>query len=335
MKDYYQLTQWGKARRLRQLAIKALSAYDLDVLQVRLITNDQNGIFRVDTYDKQKYILRVVIPDAGHTVDELNAEMTFLNALKDSDISAPIPLETKSGDWISTAEVEGVPQPRHCNVFTWVDGVDLAEKRSPETWFRFGALSAQLHDFAQSFTPQLDFSLPTFDTPFPYKEECVLFDDTHRKYFSDEAYELLQLAFDKIQADIDSLFQDTSGLRVIHGDLHQWNVRIARGKLSPIDFEDLLWGYPIQDIATTLYYNRYDDDYDVLLEQFKRGYATVLPFPEAYDGQLETHMLSRRIGLLNYVFNAEEEDIEEFPNFIPLTVERIQYVKARFWDSHN
>lgn len=332
MKDYYQLTQMGKARRLRQLAIQALSAYDLDVLRVRLITNEQNGIFRVDTRDKQKYILRVVIPDAGHTVDEINSEMMFLNVLKDSDITALMPLITKSGDWVSTAQVEGVPQARHCNVFTWVNGVDLADKRSPEIWFSFGALSAQLHQFSQSFTPPTSFTLPTFDTPFPYKEDSVLFADAHREHFSDEAYDLLHLAFDKIQTDIDSLFKDTSGLRVIHGDLHQWNVRITRGQLSPIDFEDLLWGYPIQDIAITLYYNRYDDQYEVLLDQFRRGYETISPFPEVYDGQLETHMLSRRIGLLNYVFNAEEEDIRDFPNFIPLTAERIHYVKNRFWN---
>ena len=51
-------------------------------------------------------------------------------------------------------------------------------------------------------------------------------------------------------------------MRILHNDLHQWNVRIYRGRLSPIDFEDLMWGWPVQDIATTLYYhldNGYDD----------------------------------------------------------------------------
>ena len=41
-------------------------------------------------------------------------------------------------------------------------------------------------------------------------------------------------------------------LRLLHGDLHPWNVRSYRGVLSPIDFEDLMLGWPVQDIATTL-----------------------------------------------------------------------------------
>ena len=49
MKDYYTLTNRGRALRLRQLALAALADYDLDVKSVRLITNLFNGIFRVDT----------------------------------------------------------------------------------------------------------------------------------------------------------------------------------------------------------------------------------------------------------------------------------------------
>ncbi len=43
---------------------------------------------------------------------------------------------------------------------------------------------------------------------------------------------------------------------VTHGDLHQWNVKIRHGVLSPFDFEDLLWAAPILDVATSLYYVR-------------------------------------------------------------------------------
>ena len=54
-----------------------------------------------------------------------------------------------------------------------------------------------------------------------------------------------QEAIDRLQASAESM-------RLLHGDLHQWNVRSYRGVLSPIDFEDLMLGWPVQDIATTL-----------------------------------------------------------------------------------
>ena len=61
-------------------------------------------------------------------------------------------------------------------------------------------------------------------------------------------------------------------MRIIHGDLHQWNVRNARGVLSPIDFEDLMLGWPMQDIATTLYY--FDaENISALRDAFQTGYT--------------------------------------------------------------
>lgn len=333
MKDYLQLTLQGKARRLRKMALKALADFDLDVKKVSLISNEQNGIFRVDTHDKRKFILRVCIPDAGHDIQHINSEMIFLNYLsQNSDINVPIPFPTKSGEWVTTVSVEAVPQARHCVLFSWVKGVDLADRRSPETWQKFGRLSAQLHQVAEAFSPPPIFDILTYDTIFPFKEDNVLLDTETQQHFSSEDFSLLKDALDRVEANISDLYQDKSGLRVTHGDLHQWNVRIAHGVLSPIDFEDLMWAYPIQDIATTLYYNRFEDNYDTLFSSFKVGYETVLDFPERYIGQVETHMLARRFNLLNYVFTADEVDISEFPNFIPLTMERIRWVKDKVWN---
>lgn len=334
MKDYGDLTLRGKARRLRKMALRALEDYDLDVASVRLITNDQNGIFRVDTQDKDKYILRVCLPDGGHTPEETNSEMMLLNALhQEPDINAPVPLATKSGQWVTTVAIEGVPQPRQCVIYSWVLGVDLADRRSPENWRKFGALSARLHRFSASFTPPNDFQINTYNSVFPFNEVYVLFDDQYRPYFSNEERALLKQAVDSVQAEIDRLYaEDKGGLRVVHGDLHQWNVRIARGNLSPIDFEDLFWAYPVQDVATTLYYSRFDDDHEPLMAAFKEGYESILPFPEEFPGQLDIHMLARRINLLNYVFYAEEFDITEYPGFIPVTLERIRWVQQHVWD---
>lgn len=333
MKDYLQLTVYGKARRLRKMAIKALTDFDLDVKKVSLISNEQNGIFRVDTHDKRKFILRVCIPDAGHDIEHITSEMVFLNYLsKHSDINIPIPLPTKSGKWVSTVIIDGVPQARHCVVFSWVNGVDLADRRSPVTWEKFGALSAQLHQFAETFSPSEDFSILIYDNVFPFEEDSVLLDKETHKHFSSQDFTLLKYALARVESEISDLYQEKSGLRVTHGDLHQWNVRIARGVLSPIDFEDLMWAYPIQDIATTLYYNRFEDNYNDLFASFKKGYETVLDFPETYAGQVEIHMLARRFNLLNYIFTADEIDISEFPNFIPLTIERIHWVKDNVWN---
>ena len=48
--------------RLRRLVDEALVEYAIEPVRVRLLTNDFNGIFRVDTADGDRVVVRVVLP---------------------------------------------------------------------------------------------------------------------------------------------------------------------------------------------------------------------------------------------------------------------------------
>ena len=331
MKPYASLTTLGKARRLRPLALAALENYDLDVRRVSLITNEQNGIFRVDTKDGGTYIMRVCLPDGGHDYGHFVSEMMWLEALRDTDVHAPIPLKTKSGDWVTRAEAPGVPQARYCVVFSWVTGVDLADRWEFPHWHSYGVLSARLHSIARGFAIPDGFETMSYNSVFPFREDCVLFDAPNRDYFDDEQRRSIRYAIDRVEDEITALHENREEIIVTHGDLHQWNVRIDRGLLSPIDFEDIMWAHPIQDLATTIYYVRGEPEYDEFFEAFKRGYETVAPFPEASPGQLETHMVARRLNLLNYVFAAEEENPDDYPDFLANSLAHLKEVRESVW----
>ena len=104
-------------------------------------------------------------------------------------------------------------------------------------------------------------------------------------------------------------------LRLIHGDLHQWNVRCSRGVLSPIDFEDLMLGWPVQDIATTLYYLQDEPGYPAMRAAFEQGYRRISPWPERYCGEIDAFIAGRGIGLLNFILNTGElleVDLQDF-----------------------
>jgi len=332
MKPYLDLTIRGKGRRLRKLVDKALTHYDLDVTRIRSLTNEMNGIFRLDTTTGQSYVMRVGLPDSGHGETHVNIEMDWLNTLRhNTDIQVPIPVKTRDGQWVITVEDAGVPQPRHCCIYSWVYGKMIADRRSPETWTRLGELSAKLHQAGVNPTQRQIQNLPIYDSVFPFKDDCVLFDAAHQHHFTEHQRQQSEMAYHKVAAEIDTLYQNRDQARLLHGDLHQWNVLINRSTITPIDFEDIMIAFPIQDIGVTLYYNRFDEHYDDLLAGFKRGYETVAPFPERYAGELETHMLIRRLSLLNFILYAEELDMKDFPNFIPITMERIQYLQDHVW----
>jgi Ser/Thr protein kinase RdoA (MazF antagonist) len=79
-------------------------------------------------------------------------------------------------------------------------------------------------------------------------------------------------------------------------------------------FEDVMLGYPVQDVAITLYYGRQRDDYDELREAFKDGYTSRRAWPEERVGQIETLMAARSVNFINYVARinpSPQDSIEE------------------------
>jgi Ser/Thr protein kinase RdoA (MazF antagonist) len=88
-------------------------------------------------------------------------------------------------------------------------------------------------------------------------------------------------------------------MRVLHGDLHSWNVKVTGGRVVAFDFEDLMWGWPVQDIATTLYYWWGRDDFQLLRSAFRQGYETVAPWPDATGDEVDTFIVGRALVIAN------------------------------------
>jgi Ser/Thr protein kinase RdoA (MazF antagonist) len=309
MKDYSQLTNRGRALRLRRMALAALERYDLDVQRVRLVSNDLNGIFRVDTTGGLKLAVRVCLPEAGHSLQEIRSEMIWLEALsRDTDLGVPRPVANLDGALVTTVQMAGVPEPRHCVAFGWMPGPDLADRLTLENVQKLGALSAQLHAHAEIFRPPPGFSIKTADSVFPFGDDVVLFDTAHGELVTPTRRELFQRIRDRVEDALDELYADRQGLRVVHYDLHHWNVKVFRGKLYALDFEDLMWGYPVQDIAITFYYWQDRPQFEELREAFKRGYISHSEWPEQWPGQIDTFIAGRGLDLANFVLRDPNPD---------------------------
>jgi Ser/Thr protein kinase RdoA (MazF antagonist) len=304
MKAYSTLTERGQARRLRRLAFEALKQYDLHVSRLRLVTNDFNGIFRLDTRQGEKYILRVTLPEGGHDRDHVAAEMAWLEALgRETTLSVPRPVPARDGALVVEAGAQGVSQPRLCAIFGWVPGRDLAEQLTPANIDKLGALMAQLHAHAAHFRPPHGLALLAFDRVFPFPEPVILFEAGFAHLVTPERRALFEKAIAIVQRAIERLQASGEAMRILHGDLHQWNVRNHRGVLSPIDFEDLMWGWPVQDIATTLYYLLDRQDYAELRQAFQGGYERHGDWPERCAGEIDVFIAARALGLANFILN--------------------------------
>ena len=325
MKDFRELTIVGRGRRLRPLAERVLKQYGIERATLRQMTGASNTIFRVDTADGRRYVLRMTAPKSCGSPSLIRSEIQWLRALsEDPEISVPHPVAARNGDYVISVQAPGVPGERHCALFTWLPGTMLADRLTPDNVRLQGQLAARLHRHAAGFRPTDGFDLGRYETVFPYSnparppvEPIVMFDGTRSDLFPPSRLDAYRRAHDHIQSVIDRLYSSGEPVRVIHNDLHVWNLKIHRGEIQAFDFEDLLWGHPVQDIATALYYYRYRKDHPLLIDAFRDGYESVAPWPETEPGQVEALIAGRAILLANFVAASDEaEDRALAPEYI-------------------
>ena len=325
MKDFCELTMVGRGRRLRPLAESVLRQYGIEGATLRQMTGASNTVFRVDAPGGDTYVLRMTAPKSCGSPVLIRSEIQWLCALAaDPDISVPRPVATEHGDYVVSVRAPGVPGDRHCALFTWLPGTMLADRLTPGNVRLQGQLAARLHQHAAGFQPAEGFDLGRYASVFPYSnpdrppvEPIVMFDGTRADLFPPARQEIYRRAHDRVQAVIDGLYASGEPVRVIHNDLHVWNLKIERGRIHAFDFEDLLWGHPVQDIATALYYYRYRKDHPLLIDAFREGYETMAPWPETMPGQVESLIAGRAILLANFVAASDEaEDRALAPEYI-------------------
>jgi Ser/Thr protein kinase RdoA (MazF antagonist) len=314
-KKFSELTQVGQARRLRPLAERALEAYGLRWKRLRLLSNEWNCTFRVDTSSGPR-ALRIMRRDTPTARTKVRSEAEFVTALTAAtDVAPPRAIPNRAGELFTIASADGVPEPRACVLFEWLRGSTLDREVTPMRWAALGELMAKMHRFARSFQPSPAFDAVVYRSVLAYGQPSVLFGSHRLDLLGLDG--LLREACEVTNERIAILMHEQQHL-VIHGDLHAWNVKVDRGVLTPFDFEDLLWAVPILDVATSLFYVRHRPDYLELGRAFRWGYERQLPWVETRPGEVDRLIIARGIDMLNFVALDPALDIGDMEAYVRL-----------------
>lgn len=322
MQPFESLTSRGQARRLRTLAFAALAQYDLPVRAVRLISYHFNAIFRVDTGDRRRFVLRINIPGI-RSPGNILAEMEWLAALtRDTDLVVPEPLRNRAGELVTTVGAAGVPELRHCVVFGWVPGRDLHHAITPENYRKLGMFSARLHDHAESWTPTVRLELGAYDRVLLFETKTLVWESLGE----DEGMpagriRVFRQAYRKANRMLSDLYASSGPLSILHADLHQGNLRLFRGGMHALDFDDCLLGYFVQDVGITFYYAQGHPDYPELQNAYRTGYESVRPWPETAPGQVAGMVAARGLLLSQFLFDGANP---AFRAMLPSFLERAE-----------
>lgn len=293
----------AQTHRLRTAAIEALDRYPIEVRRLRLLNHDYNTTFRVDTADHRRFALRLNMNERKTTAN-LDAEMAWLHALDaDTDVVVPAPLTTRDGRLYTSVPCAAVGRDLPVAVMSWLPGRDLDEP-TPEALLELGRITAELHEHAEGWKLPRGAALPSHAGVLVGEPPC--FDDDHPE-LDNEARSIIHAALDAAQAATDLAF-DGLAPHALHADLHPWNVKWLRGRMSVFDFDDAVIGVPVQDLAISIYYLRDDEACrDALLD----GYAGVRSLPDGLDSAIEPLLAGRNLILLNDVLSSEHAGIIE------------------------
>ena len=325
MKDFFALSTRGKVNRMRPAMWKALEQYAIHPTKLTLLGTDTNIIMRVDTVDGTPYVLRAAIPGWRTDLDNLS-EMIWLDALRQTDIGAPIPVKTKEGKWLVHETAEGLPCAYRMCLQSWIYGRPLEEQLTLENLYQMGVLFAKIHRASLAFTPPETFTHRKMAHYLSRDEENVLASPEERQQFPKADWGLIDAVNERVMQAFHDRYADPDGLRVIHNDLWHGNIHVYRGKLFPFDFEDALWGYPVQDIAMAM--QDLDEDgpraeYDNLLAQFRAGYTSLAAWPERYEGEMDCFRAGRILWIANWVMSNQQAYFVQF-------LQRISPILKRF-----
>jgi Ser/Thr protein kinase RdoA (MazF antagonist) len=293
MKSFERLSRLGKLRREHVIALQALARYDLKIDRVRLISSSTNLIYRIIA-GKRPYILRLAFPD-WRSPEAAGAEAVWLAALaRDTDI--PVPQIIPASDGNPVVRIG----PRHALLMTCLPGMSLSRRLTEENIRKMGELFGKLHEHAAAWTPPPAFPSRRFDRYLSRGEpEALLSEDRLSELEPGDAETIREMG-ERVNAGYANL--DPADVRVIHCDLWHDNIKLHRGVLAPFDFEDVILGYRLHDIAMAMLDLAEEVGveayYDHLLPAFKAGYRARLPWP---DGDLELLQMGRLLWKLNWI----------------------------------
>ena len=294
MKTFSQLTRRGQSQRLLELAREIVETdYEFANADVSLLSmHSFNTMFRV-RHNGQRAVLRVGDACRIHVAGVEDVEADWLDSLHADGIPCPVIVRTTDGrNWVRRGRPD-IGEPRVSSMFTWVDGRPLRERLTPERMRAAGRLLAEIHDQAARYQAP---------SPIPralYANRVVYFHEENRLLTYESDYgSLLVEAIDRVQEHLNRLWRDPPHEpHLLHGDFGLGNVLASRSRLSAIDFQDLQYGFDLQDVAITLADLRRSAP--EMIEPVRSGYAEVRRWPDLTPDLDAALTAARSLNIMN------------------------------------
>ena len=283
------------------MALQALRSYDVAPRRVRLAAESFNSIFRVTTASAV-YALRVGSALQIHPEGTPAVEAAWHRRLREQGVCVRDVLANADGE-LATLVMDGRAGhgSRVCVLFEWVAGRSLRTCMTGRRSAALGRLSARLQREAVTWSPSGAGDVLAADRVLYWRLPERLSAAGSRFGFGT----LFLDAMARAQPVVDSLWRSPPHPpRLVHGDLTPANVIVSpRSGLVPIDFQDTVRGFEVQDLSITVAALRRWPNGDRLVDAFRSGYGECRPWPDVSPDLFESLIVARALNQMNLTLN--------------------------------
>lgn len=255
--------------------LQALALWGMDAASVSFVAGRENRVYRVST-PQGDFALRLKRP--GYRSDaELLSELQWLEAMHKAGIHVPQPRPALSGELLETIDGQRV------DLVSWLSGDPLGRSREPlalgdvpAVFRQLGTEMARLHEACDAWEKPEGFRRCAWDLDGLLGESPLWGAFWLNPTLDADTRSLLE-NFRSVARDELARRAGDLDYGLIHADLVRENVLVDGNSLRMIDFDDGGWGFRLFDVATALFKNREEPQYEQLRSALIEGYAACRP----------------------------------------------------------
>ena len=305
MNDFDSLSPEQQLARIAELAQTAVrESYDLpDDATVSLINWSENFTYRVDApASGGKWALRVHREDY-HSRQGIACELAWMKALReDAGVPTPIAVAGKDGAAIQDVISAGVPRPRHCVLFDWLEGHEPDESGDLLAPFEeLGEISARLHRHAKAWARPEPFErlIWNYDTMLGDRPNWGPWQDGMG--LDAEKLALFERFSAAMKRRLEAFGQGPERFGVVHADIRLANLLVDAQGTRVIDFDDCGLGWFMYDFGTAVSFIEDRPDVPDLADAWVRGYRRVAELSKEDEAEIPTFVMLRRLLLVAWI----------------------------------
>ncbi|AHF93330.1 aminoglycoside phosphotransferase [Opitutaceae bacterium TAV5] len=288
--------------RVEQLARQALPLYGLPPTSaISLLNYSENATWLIRPPGGPARVLRINRP-GYHPRANIASELEWVLAIRrDTPLVTAEPVAALDGEYIQHVWHPGVPEPRNCVLFTFVEGTEPDDSNRLASFELLGEVTARLHRHVVAWKP----SRPM--RRFRWDFDTMLGPDGHWGQWQNGTgvTPTIQRHLNRVlpvlrrRSDAVGFAKNRFGL--IHADLRAANLLVKNDTVAAIDFDDCGYSWFIYDLAAALSFIETHPDLPAYIDAWLRGYAKVRTLSKAEIAEIDTFVMMRRLLLLAWI----------------------------------